>query len=84
MANVKTLLRIPEILEAVNPLISNPVTHKDVFRLIGTGDIKPFGFIQRIPIFTPEQIGEVAEAINNTTQRSLDFRDIAPAGGNGD
>jgi hypothetical protein len=56
----KTLLRIPELIEAVNRLTPNPVTPADVFRLIGTGDIKPLGFAQRIPFFSVEQIADVA------------------------
>lgn len=58
--NSKTLLRIPELIEAVNQLVLNPVTPTDIFRLIGTGDIKPLGFVQRIPLFSVEQIGDIA------------------------
>jgi hypothetical protein len=61
MANTKTLLRVPELIEAIRPLTSKPVNSKDIFRLIGTGDIKPFGFIQRIPVFSVDQVGDIAK-----------------------
>ena len=61
MVMVKTLLRIPELIEAVNPLLSKPINHDDVFRLIGTGDIRPLGFVQRIPIFSVDQIGDIVK-----------------------
>ena len=56
----KTLLRVPELVKAVAPLVSVSITAKDIFRLIGTGGIKPLGFIQRVPVFDITQIGEVA------------------------
>lgn len=58
--NSKTLLRIPELIEAVNRLVPNTISPTDIFRLIGTGDIKPFGYVQRIPLFSVEQIGDIA------------------------
>jgi hypothetical protein len=56
----KTLLRVPELLEAIKPLISRKVTHEDIFLMIGSGEIQPHGYIQRIPVFSIEQIAEVA------------------------
>lgn len=71
MDTSKTLLRIPELLEALKPLVSIPITHEDIFRLIGTGDIQPLGFIQRIPVFDVSQIGEVAKKlqVNQVNER---------------
>lgn len=63
MDSNKTLLRIPELLEAIKPLVSIPITHEDIFRLIGTGEIEPLGFIQRIPVFDLGQIGDVAKKL---------------------
>jgi hypothetical protein len=71
MANSKTLLRIPELIEAVNPLISKPINSEDVFRLIGTGDIKPLGFVQRIPVFSVEQISDIAKKFRSTQKPTV-------------
>jgi hypothetical protein len=68
MANSRTLLRVPELIEAVNPLISKPINSEDVFRLIGTGDIKPLGFIQRIPVFSVDQIGDIAKKFQKSPE----------------
>jgi len=59
----KTLLRVPEILEAVTPLVAFPVTAEIIFGLIGHGDINPLGYIQRIPVFSVNQIQEVLRAL---------------------
>lgn len=63
MNSNKTLLRMPELLEALKPLVSISITSDDIFRLIGTGEIEPLGFIQRIPVFDLGQIGEVAKKL---------------------
>ena len=60
MVKPQTLLRMPELVKEVNLLVSDTVTHDDIFRLIGSGDIIPFGYIQRIPVFVLSQINEVA------------------------
>ena len=61
MDTTKTLLRTPELIEAVQPLVLSPVKHEDVFQLIGTGEIKPLGYIQRIPVFGLGQISDIAK-----------------------
>jgi hypothetical protein len=61
METVKTLLRTPELVRALNPLVSVPITPKDVFRLIGEGRIKPCGYIQRVPVFDVTQLGDIAQ-----------------------
>jgi hypothetical protein len=60
MDKAKTLLRVPELVKVIEPLVSVRVTTDDIFRLIGTGDISPLGFMQRIPVFSVEQIGDIA------------------------
>jgi len=70
-ANSKTLLRVPELVEAVNQFVLKPVNHKDIFRLIGEGDIKPFGYLQRIPVFAVEQIKDVVEEFQNIAAREI-------------
>lgn len=60
MVRPQTLLRMPELVKEVKPLVSDTITHDDIFRLIGTGEVVPFGYIQRIPVFALSQINEVA------------------------
>jgi|GEM_PF-4336946 len=67
MNRTKTLLRVPELIKAVEPLVSNPVTHEDIFRLIGTGDIQPLGYIHRVPVFGLNQIGDIARKFQPKT-----------------
>ena len=70
MANPKTLLKVPELVEAVNQLVSNPISPEDIFRLIGTGEVKPLGFAQRIPLFSIEQVGVVVRLFQLAEKRS--------------
>ena len=62
METVKTLLRTPELIRALESLLSVHVSPGDVFRLIGEGKIRPCGYIQRVPVFDVAQLGEVAKA----------------------
>lgn len=73
----KTLLRVPELMRAVKPLVSFPITHKDIFQLIGTGDIKPLGFIQRIPVFDITQVSDVAKVIETKSAKDLQREHLA-------
>ena len=61
METVKTLLRTPELIRALKPLVSIPISSADIFRLIGEGRVKPCGYIQRIPVFDIAQIGPIAK-----------------------
>jgi len=67
MKNSHTLLRVPELLKAIEPLVSMPLTAEDIFRLIGTGEIEPLGYIQRIPVFSVEQIGKIVRKFQSKT-----------------
>jgi len=67
MKDCQTLLRVPELVKAIAPLVSIPLTPDDIFRLIGTGDIEPLGYIQRIPVFSVEQIGEIVRKFQTKT-----------------
>ena len=63
---MKTLLNVPDLIEALKPLVEEQVTARDVFSMIGSGEIRPYGVVQRMPIFGLTQIGEIAAAINNS------------------
>ncbi len=60
---MQTLLRVPDLVAAVEPLVGRTVKLREVFALIAAGDIKPFGYVLRAPVFTPDQVAEVATAI---------------------
>jgi hypothetical protein len=62
----KTLLRVPELITAVEPLVGIDVTHDDIFRLIGDGAIKPFGYVQRMPVFDLSQIAYIAQKLKSS------------------
>jgi hypothetical protein len=57
---MKTLLQVPDLLEAISPLIDVPVSTGDVFRLISSGQIRPLGFLRRMPVFDLGQIADIA------------------------
>lgn len=61
MEKAKTLLRTPELVRALEPLVLGPVTPKDVFRLIGDGLITPCEYVQRVPVFDVSQIADIAK-----------------------
>jgi len=61
---VKTLLRVPDLVEAINTILPKPISGNFIFQLIADGKIKPFGYICSAPIFTPEQVGDVARNCN--------------------
>lgn len=63
---VKVLLRVPELIDAVQPLVGKPVDAQVIFELIGLGDIQPLGYVHRMPIFAIEQIGDVIAALRQT------------------
>lgn len=58
-----TLMRVPDMIDAVEPLIGWRPDPTEMFRLIGQGEIKPLGVVWRAPIFAPSQIGEVAAVL---------------------
>jgi hypothetical protein len=59
----KTLLKVPDLVMAVQPLVNRPVNARSIFELIGEGKIKPMGYLQQIPLFDVGQIGEVVQAL---------------------
>jgi hypothetical protein len=67
----KTLLRTPELVRALEPLVSVPVTPKDIFRLIGEGLIKPCGYIQRVPVFDIAQLGDIAKQFQRDSRNTI-------------
>ena len=60
---MRTLLRVPDLIKAIEPIVGSKVAPDDIFRLIGSGDIKPLGVVQRIPVFDLDQIASIAEAV---------------------
>ena len=58
-----SLLRVPDVMMAVNPMLQKPITEEIIFQLIGERKLKPFGYVCRAPIFIPEQVQEVARII---------------------
>ena len=71
METVKTLLRTPELVRALQPLVSDPVTPKDIFRLIGEGRIKPCGYLQRVPVFDIAQLGDIAKEFHRSVRPTV-------------
>ena len=74
MNKSKTLLQVPELIKAIEPLVDSAVTPKDIFRLIGEGDIAPLGYLQKMPLFSVEQIGFIVRKL----------AELAAKGGGGD
>lgn len=74
MKPARTLLRTPELVRALGTLVSVPVTPKDIFRLIGDGLIQPCGYIQRVPVFDIEQLGDIAKQLSNNKDTVLEDR----------
>lgn len=64
-----TLLRVPDLVAAVEPLVGHPVLPQDVFRLIASGKITPHGYVIRAPIFTPEQVADVVTSLRKASER---------------
>jgi hypothetical protein len=59
---------VPDLTEALKPLVERAVEAEDIFRLIGAGDIAPFGFVQRMPVFELEQLAEIAALLRRKAQ----------------
>lgn len=68
---MKTLLRVPELVEAVTPLVDASVSAADIFRLIGTGDIRPLGYVHRMPVFDLGQTSAIVVAIERSHEIGL-------------
>lgn len=62
---MKILLRVPDLIEAIQPFVQTKLTINQVFELIANGQIKAFGFVQRAPVFELSQIREIVDAINS-------------------
>jgi hypothetical protein len=67
---MKTLLRVPDLIKAIEPFVKGKVLAEDIFRLIGNGNIKPLGFVQRMPVFDLGQIADVATVVNRSKEHS--------------
>jgi len=59
----KTLLNVPDLIVAVKPLVRIQVSADDIFELIGSGDVRPMGVVQRMPVFDLDQIADIAAII---------------------
>jgi hypothetical protein len=60
---MQTLLRVPDLVAATEPLVGRTVEPCEVFALIAGGHIKPFGYVLRAPVFTPSQVADVAAVV---------------------
>ena len=60
---MRTLLTVPDLIVAIEPIVGKQILVGDLFRLIGSHVIEPFGFVQRMPVFQLGQVGEVAEKV---------------------
>ena len=58
-----TLLRVPDLADAVEPFLSSPVDTTEIFRLVAAGLIRPLGYVVRAPVFSPQQVAEVVAVI---------------------
>ena len=67
---MRILLRAPDILEAVRPLVGESVTSEFLFQLIASGEVQPLGLFQRAPVFELGQVADVARAINAALERT--------------
>ena len=67
---MRTLLTVPDLVAAIEPIVGHKVAVSDIFRLIGSNKITPFGFVQRMPIFQLDQVGEIAEKIKTINDDS--------------
>lgn len=56
----KTLLTVPDLAAAIEPLVGRPISEAELFRLIASGDVEPLGYVVRAPVFSPSQIATVA------------------------
>ena len=66
---MQTLLRVPDVIAAVGPIIGHAVLPSDIFRLIASAEIKPFGYVLRAPVFTPDQVADVAASLGEKTRK---------------
>lgn len=58
-----TLLRVPDVVKAINPMLQEPISIETIFQLIGEQKLYPFGYVCRAPIFVPEQVTEIARIV---------------------
>jgi hypothetical protein len=61
----KTLLTVPDLAAAVQPLVGRPISESELFRLIASGDVEPLGYVVRAPVFSPSQIATVVEIVRS-------------------
>lgn len=67
----QTLLRVPDLAAAIEPLVGHPVAVAELFRLIAEGVVKPFGYLLRAPVFVPSQVASAAEAVRRAFEKTL-------------
>jgi len=67
---MKTLLRVPDLLEAVGPIDGRCPEPREIFVLIGRGVVQPFGYVLRAPVFLPEQVATVRSILSRRAPAS--------------
>jgi len=63
---MKTLLRVPDVIAAVSPLLGRDVRSDEIFGKIAAGAFRPFGYVFRAPVFTPDQLADVAAVLRGS------------------
>jgi hypothetical protein len=59
----QTLLTVPDLVFALEPLIGQTVPVARLFALIAAGQVKPLGYVARAPVFSLSQVADVANAV---------------------
>lgn len=67
----QTLLRVPDLAAAIEPLVGHPVAVAELFRLIAEGVVKPFGYLLRAPVFVPSQVASAVQSAPSVAIRGL-------------
>jgi hypothetical protein len=66
---VQIMLRVPDVAEAVGPLVGRSVTDTELFTLIAAGVIEPFGY--KAPVFLPNQIADIAASLRERDAHTI-------------
>jgi hypothetical protein len=68
---MQVMLRVPDVAEAVGPLVGRPVTDTELFTLIAAGVIEPFGYFVKAPVFLPNQIADIAASLRERDAHTI-------------
>ena len=68
----QTLLTVPDLVFALEPLVGQTVPAAQLFALIAAGEVEPLGYVARAPVFSLAQVGDVANAVTGALQLSIE------------